>query len=428
MNELFETEIGTIASNWHVLPLAKVCEPPQYGYTASAEEQGSARLLRITDIAESGVNWSTVPFCACPPELLDKYRLATGDIVFARIGATTGKSYLIANPPLSVFASYLIRVRTKREIDPAFLSLFFRSGAYWRQVDAQKNANLKKGVSGSLLKALLVPVPPLPEQQKIARVLGLILRMIQQQERLLHLTADLKKSLLNQFFTQGLRGETKKNTEIGPVPEGWIVSPLGKIATLKSGGTPSRAVPEYWNSGTIPWVKTGEINYCTIYDTEEKITPSGLANSSAKIFPAGTLLMAMYGQGVTRGKVAMLGVPAATNQACVAIFPSDAVHSKLLYYFFEYKYEYLRKLGHGANQKNLSGDIVKTITTTFPPDLSEQLQILEYLSPLDVRLETITKKKLVLNDLFRTLLHQLLTAQIRVHNLDLLELEAVAAE
>jgi type I restriction enzyme S subunit len=172
MSALVETEIGTIARDWKVAALDNVCEPPQYGYTASAEEKGNVRFLRITDITDSGVKWPTVPYCDCPGKLLDKYRLASGDIVFARIGATTGKSYLIANPPPAVFASYLIRVRAKREIDPAFLSRFFRSVGYWCQVDAQKNANLKKGVSGSLLKTLLVPIPPLAEQRKIAAVFG----------------------------------------------------------------------------------------------------------------------------------------------------------------------------------------------------------------------------------------------------------------
>jgi type I restriction enzyme, S subunit len=146
MSTLVGTEIGTIAPEWRIAPLSEVCEPPQYGYTASAEEKGNVRFLRITDIRNSGVEWLNVPFCHCPTELLEKYRLASGDIVFARIGATTGKSYLIKDPPLSVFASYLIRVRAKPEIDPAFLSQFFRSPGYWCQVDAQKNAQFNPQV------------------------------------------------------------------------------------------------------------------------------------------------------------------------------------------------------------------------------------------------------------------------------------------
>ena len=82
------TEIGTIAADWRIAPLDAVCEPPQYGFTASAEAKGNVRFLRITDITDSGVKWPTVPFCECPEKEFGKYRLAPGDIVFARIGAT----------------------------------------------------------------------------------------------------------------------------------------------------------------------------------------------------------------------------------------------------------------------------------------------------------------------------------------------------
>src|SRR3989338_658543 len=122
---------------------------------------------------------------------------------------------------------------------------------------------------------------------------------------------------------------------------------LGDHVLITSGGTPARDTPEYWN-GRVPWVKTGEINYRPIMETEEYITEAGLQNSSAKLLPPGTLLLAMYGQGVTRGKVALLGIQAATNQACAALFPSDRLDSGYLHAFFPFAYERVRSLGHGA--------------------------------------------------------------------------------
>ena len=418
MSSLIETEIGTISADWRVCTLEEVCEPPQYGYTASAEEKGSVRFLRITDITELGVNWGTVPFCNCPEKDLSKYHLAYGDIVFARIGATTGKSYLITDPPPSVFASYLIRVRPKKEIDSTYLSHFFRSKAYWQQIDSQKDTNLKKGVNGSLLKKLIVPVPPLPEQRKIAAVLGTFQKAIAQQERIIQTTTELKKTLMQKLFTEGLRGEPQKETEIGLVPESWDVVRLEKVCAFKSGGTPSRSNPEFWEDGSIPWVKTGEVDYCVIHDTEEKITATGLANSSATLFPSGTLLMAMYGQGITRGKVAILGVEAATNQACVAFFPRKVIRTKFLYFFFEYHYERIRNFGHGANQKNLSAEILKGVSIAFPENLEEQDSIIASIEALDQKQLVHCKKKALLTDTFRTLLHQLMTAQLRVNDID----------
>jgi type I restriction enzyme S subunit len=280
-------------------------------------------------------------------------------------------------------------------------------------------------LSQSTLRELPLPVPPLDEQRKIAAVLGLVQRAIEQQERLIALTGELKRALMHKLFTEGLRGEPRKQTEIGPVPESWTVRRVGEIARLQSGGTPSRKNPEYWADGSILWVKTGEIDYRIIRATEESITPAGPANSSAKLFPSGTLLMAMYGQGVTRGKVGILGIEAATNQACVAFFPNGEVSSQFLRYYFEHHYDAIRTLGHGANQKNLSAEILRAFPIAFPSDDQGQLSIVEPLEAIVRRLILAEHKRLLLSDLFRTLLHQLMTAQIRVHDLDLTGIEGV---
>jgi len=207
-------------------------------------------------------------------------------------------------------------------------------------------ARFKTGASVPTLdrnsfKTLPVLVPPLPEQKKIAHILSTVQRAIEAQERIIQTTTELKKALMHKLFTEGLRNEPQKQTEIGPVPENWEVCKVGDVAKIQSGGTPTREIAENWIGGTIPWVKTGEINYCVIHDTEEKITATGLANSAARLFPKGTLLMAMYGQGITRGRVGLLGIEAATNQACASITPTDKkrISSVFLYYFFEYHYE-----------------------------------------------------------------------------------------
>jgi len=271
----------------------------------------------------------------------------------------------------------------------------------------------------TLLREKKLPRPEIAEQRKIVRVLTTVQRAIAQQQAIIATTRELKRSLMHKLFTEGLRGEAQKPTEFGLVPESWEVKRIGKIATLKSGGTPSRTNETFWKDGSIPWVKTGEVDYCVINDTEEKITLAGLEGSSAKIFPAGTLLMAMYGQGITRGKVGILGVDAATNQACVAFFPNDEVRTGFLYQLFAFKYDYIRSLGHGANQKNLSADILKTVQIAFPRETDEQDEIVASLSTLDDKLALAERKRSHCADLFKTLLHQLMTAQVRVHNLDL---------
>ena len=145
----------------------------------------------------------------------------------------------------------------------------------------------------------------------------------------------------------------------------------------------------------------------------------GLDGSSAKLFPAGTLLMAMYGQGITRGKVALLGIEAATNQACAAFFPDEEVDTKYLYFYFEYSYDAIRNFAHGANQKNLSADIIKSFPVSYPEDKNEQKEIAQGFAVIDKKIKNAKKKKLALQDLFRTLLHELMTAKTRVHEIDI---------
>lgn len=150
------------------------------------------------------------------------------------------------------------------------------------------------------------------------------------------------------------------------LPEGWRRSTLGEIARITSGGTPDRAKPEYWG-GNVPWVTTGEIQFNTITNTAEKITEAGLRNSSAKVFPAGTLLMAMYGQGKTRAQVAKLGIAAATNQACAAILLNDDQHADFYFHYLVSQYGALRELGNAGTQQNLNGAILKGVQVPVPP-------------------------------------------------------------
>ena len=137
--------------------------------------------------------------------------------------------------------------------------------------------------------------------------------------------------------------------------------PLGKIANVATGGTPIRDTPEYWG-GSIPWVGTGQIDFNIIQSPSDYLTEKGLAASAAKLLPKGTLLMAMYGQGATRGKVGILGIDAATNQACAAITPKDGlIESEFLFHVLEASYTRIRRLSNIGGQDNLNTTLIREI-------------------------------------------------------------------
>jgi type I restriction enzyme S subunit len=157
-----------LPTGWEYVTVADISDSIQYGHTASAIETGSGpRFLRITDIQEGRVEWSKVPSCIIADDDFPRYRLRPGDLVFARTGATTGKSFLIQKCPAAVFASYLIRVRVSPEIDAAFVALFFQSGDYWRQIEGGKRGVGQPNVNGKVLGQVKLPLPPPPEQHRI---------------------------------------------------------------------------------------------------------------------------------------------------------------------------------------------------------------------------------------------------------------------
>jgi type I restriction enzyme, S subunit len=200
-----------------------------------------------------------------------------------------------------------------------------------------------------------------------------------------------------------------------PFTEGWVEKKLGEVAEISSGGTPSRTNKNYWN-GNIPWITTTLIDFNTIEKAEELITEEGLKNSSAKLFPTGTLLMAMYGQGKTRGKIAILGIEASTNQACGAIITnSDILNSLFLFQNLSKRYDEIRDLSNQGGQENLSGGIIKSIEISFPT-LPEQQKIATFFTAIDKKLSGLKQKRTLLEQYKKGVMQQLFSQALRFKN------------
>ncbi len=176
------------------------------------------------------------------------------------------------------------------------------------------------------------------EQEKIASCLWSLDEVITAESQKLEVLKEHKKGLIQNLFPQ--EDETVPKLRFKEFEDSgkWEVKKLGEIAKITSGGTPNRSNSEFWN-GDIPWISTTLIDFNTIREANEYITEIGLQNSSAKIFPKNTILMAMYGQGKTRGKVAMLGIEAATNQACAAIILMDKHNTGFVFQYLSANYD-----------------------------------------------------------------------------------------
>lgn len=196
------------------------------------------------------------------------------------------------------------------------------------------------------------------------------------------------------------------------LPENWCWTRMQEIAQWGSGGTPSRKVSEYYN-GDISWVKTGELNDDYIFATEEHITQEAISHSSAKIYPTDTVVIAMY--GATIGKVGILGIPAATNQACACAIVKPSTDYKYLFYYAQSQKDDFIKKGKGGAQPNISQEIIKFHQFPLPP-LAEQHRIVDRIESLFAKLDEAKEKAQAVVDSFETrkaaILHKAFTGEL----------------
>lgn len=277
----------------------------------------------------------------------------------------------------------------------------------------------------NVFRTLPVIVPAISEQRKIASVLGLVQCAIEQQERLIALTAELKKSLMHKLFTEGLRGERQKQTEIGPVPESWKVISLGTLAKIGNGSTPKRDNKGYWDKASIPWLTSAKIHERFITEADEFVTDLAVQECHLPRVKPGSLLIAITGQGKTLGNSALVYLKTCISQhlAYAEFHAADVVPEFLLWYF-QTRYQHLRSVSQagGSTKGALTCGYLKTYPVPVPAR-DEQREIADMLTALEQKEQLHIRKRQTINDLFRTLLHQLMTAQIRVHELDLSFLE-----
>ena len=278
----------------------------------------------------------------------------------------------------------------------------------------------------SSLKELKILLHNFEEQRKIANILSAIDDKIQINNQINQELEAMAKTLYDYWFVQfdfpdqngkpykSSGGKMVYNPELKrEIPEGWGVAKVEDIAQTGSGGTPKSTNVSYYSNGEIPWINSGELEQTVITSTSNFITEEGLNNSSAKLFPSGTILVAMY--GATAGKVSFLTFEASTNQAICAIMLTDIRMRYYLKNVIEDLYQYLVKLSTGSARDNLSQDMIKNIKVVIPSN-----DILDRFYDFSNNIiKEITKKQQEneqLTQLRDWLLPMLMNGQVKVEN------------
>lgn len=357
----------------------------QYGISKKLSDSGRGYpILRMNNITHDGkLDLSDLKFVELSKEEFKKYKLEKGDILINRTNSKelVGKTTVFNIEGDYVFASYIIRGRLKVDnIMPEFIALFMNS-PYMKAnfLDMARLAVQMANINAKELSRVLIPLPPLEEQKCIVAKLDELNKRIAEAKRLAREAREeaerLMASALHEVFS---KAEEK----------GWEWVRLGDVAELKAGGTPSRRIKEYWENGTIPWVKISDIPDSGIVEkTEEKITEQGLRNSSAKVLPPGTILFSIF---ATISKVGILKIPAATNQAIVGIIPRIPINRNYLFYSLKYFGQELVYLGRGGVQDNINKRMLAKLKIPLPP-LEEQKRIVAYLDRISERAQRLVK-------------------------------------
>lgn len=392
-----------IPEGWSVKKLGELClNSPDYGLNESAVpfNRDLPLYLRITDISEDG-KYISEGRVSVKYYKLEKL-LSKNNLLFARTGATVGKTYLhgITNEKIA-FAGYLIRfILDENKINPYFLFLYSHTQKYWNWVKVYSMRSGQPGINSEEYSLLPILLPPLAEQEKIAEILSCWDEGIEKLSALIEKKKIQKKALMQQLLTAKIR--------LPGFTDPWNVKKLGEISLLFSGGTPSKEEPLYWTNGHIKWLSARYIEDNKVIGWDY-ITEEGLEKSSAKLTYANDIILVTR---VSVGKIYFCKESYAVNQD-LTVIRSKNVNSKFLFFLIKNKQALILEKSQGLAIKGITKEELSNMSFPIPP-LAEQEKIADILSKADEEIELLNKKREAFKLEKKGLMQKLLTGQIRV--------------
>ncbi|MEW8411287.1 MAG: restriction endonuclease subunit S [Candidatus Thiodiazotropha endolucinida] len=407
-------------NDWTTTPLkAEVTLKNGKAYNAKNWETEGYPIIRIQNLKDPTASFN---YFQGDPET--QVPIRKGDLLFSWSGSK-GTSFgpHIWHGELGVLNQHIFKVilNPGSQLDQDFL--FFALKFLTAQIEEKAYGlaalvHVRKGD----LEATSIPLPPLPEQKKIAHILSTVQRAIEAQERIIQTTTELKKALMHKFFTEGLRNEPQKQTEIGPVPESWEVVELGDVINLFAGY--AFKSKEGVSESNTQLLRMGNLYQNTLDLNRSPICyPDSFADAYRRfVLKEGDLVMSLTGTSGKEDFGFTVRIPKTEktlmlNQRVTRIditddrLKKDFAHHFLLSRKF---LDFLYPTAKGMKQANLSTNAMKKLKVVLP-DKEEQSEIATCFKSLDQKIVVASRKVAALQDLFRTLLHELLTAKIRVH-------------
>lgn len=363
---------------------------------------------------------------------LSRHVLRYGDIVFGRKGAVERHAYIAQHSEGWLQGSDCLRLRlTSTRVLPRFASYCLLTDRHktWMQNQCSHGATMAS-LNQDIISRIELPVPPIQHQRNVVAVLSAYDELIENSRRRIRLLEEMAQRIYREWLVDfrypGHADVPLVGSELGPIPEGWRVCRLAEICRLmRAGGTPSRAKPEYWDDGTVDWYKTNELRDGWLFGSGEKVTQLALAEGKTRLYPAGTVLMAIYGSP-TVGRFGLLTSPATCNQAALAMQTDEAiVPQTLLPFLLKQLRDHFNSIAQGAAQQNISKEKAAE-TKIVVPDFRVAREAADHVEPLMQTTRALSESVRKLQSARDLLLPRFVAGDINVDNLDISVEEAVA--
>ncbi len=436
-----------LPEEWCFAPLSSAISPDglisdgDWVESKDQDENGNVRLIQLADIGDGDFRNKSQRFMNYENAMrMNCTFLKKNDVLIARMPDPLGRACIypgVGQEAVTVVDVCLIRTTKAAGLSPKLVMYWINTPDIRNEIEMESSGTTRKRITRKKLEAMEFPIPPLAEQQQIVQKLDELLAQVDSLKTRLDTIPKILKRFRQSVLAAAVSGRlTEEWREINSVNfDSWEPTNLGAVGNVATGKTPKRDQKEYWDNGTIAWLTSSATGNAFTYEAEQFVTEFAVKDSGLKLFKAGTLLLAMYGEGKTRGQVTELKISAACNQACAAI---TVIESKILRKFvklvLQENYEETRKVAVGGAQPNLNLNKVREIPVFVPP-LEEQTeivhrveQLLAYADQIEQHVKDAQKR---VNHLTQSILAKAfrgeLTAEWRAQNPDLISGENSAA-
>ncbi len=423
-------------SEWTTLTLGEICAEgggfvrtgpfgAQLHKSDYVDDPDAIPVVMPKDMTGGSINLATIARVDVETaDRLSEHLLAAGDVALSRRGDVGRSAFIDADdlPVLCGTGSMRVHLGEAKSVKPQFLRYFFRSRLASDYLAGHAVGATMPNLNASIVNAMHVPVPPVGVQESVGEVLSSIDDLIENNRRRVEVLEEVARAIYREWFVHlrfpGHEDATFVDSDLGPIPEGWRVSTCGEELTFVGGGTPSKKELSYWDGGTVDWFTPSDLTKSKRrypVSSSLQITEDGLAHSSAKLFPEGTVMMTSR---ATLGVLALATGPATTNQGFISVLPDDRWPPNFIREYLDASADELAAIATGATFKEITKGSFKSFPFLVPSQhvLDEYKAATESAEQTIGRLEQSAERLAGIRDL---LLPRLVTGEIDVSDLDL---------